>query len=37
VQKVPALRKHLAPLVREITGLKPGRSTRSWLGRLIGR
>jgi pilus assembly protein CpaE len=37
VQKVPSLRKYLAPLVREITGLKPGRSGRSWLGRLFGR
>ncbi len=37
VQKVPALRKHLAPLVREITGLKPGRSGRSWLRRMFGR
>jgi pilus assembly protein CpaE len=37
VQKVPALRKHLAPLVREITGLKARRSGGSWLARLFGR
>jgi pilus assembly protein CpaE len=37
VQKVPALRRHLAPLVREITGLKSRRAGGSWLTRLLGR
>jgi pilus assembly protein CpaE len=30
LHKVPALRRHLAPLVREIAGIRPGRS-QSWL------
>jgi pilus assembly protein CpaE len=37
VQRVPALRRHLAPLVREIAGVKTGRNGRSWLSRLFGR
>jgi pilus assembly protein CpaE len=36
VQKVPALRRYLAPLVREITGLEPRRAG-SWLARLFQR
>jgi pilus assembly protein CpaE len=35
IQKVPALRKHLAPLVREITGQRPSRSDKSWLSRMF--
>ena len=37
VQKVPALRRHLAPLVREITGVQQAGGALSWLRRLIGR
>jgi len=34
VQKVPALRRYLAPLVREVTGVR-SRSGLSWLARLF--
>lgn len=34
IRRVPALRRHLAPMVREITGIRTGRSD-SWLGRLF--
>lgn len=37
VRRVPALRKHLAPLVREITGLNARRPGSSWLARLFER
>jgi len=37
VQRVPGLRKSLAPLVRELTGIAPSSRTRSWLRRLFGR
>jgi pilus assembly protein CpaE len=36
VQRVPSLRRHLAPLVREIAGVPAGSGGRSWL-RLFGR
>lgn len=36
VHRIPALRRHLAPMVREIAGIGTSRSG-SWLGRLIGR
>jgi pilus assembly protein CpaE len=37
VRRVPGLRKALAPLVRELTGIAPSSKTRSWLRRLFGR
>lgn len=37
VQRVPALRRALSPLVREITGIAPVSSARSWVGRLFRR
>jgi len=37
VRRVPGLRKSLAPLVRELTGIAPSSRTRSWLRRLFGR
>jgi pilus assembly protein CpaE len=37
IQKVPALRRHLAPLVREITGVRQPRTGGAWLGRLFSR
>lgn len=37
VRRVSALRRHLAPLVREISGVKPGSGGRSWLRSLFGR
>jgi pilus assembly protein CpaE len=37
IKKVPALRRHLAPLVREIAGVKPNKSGSSWLRRMFGR
>ncbi|MEJ0020214.1 MAG: P-loop NTPase [Acetobacteraceae bacterium] len=37
VQRVPALRRHLAPLLREIAGVVGGSGGRSWLRRLFGR
>lgn len=36
VRKIPALRRHLAPIVGEIAGIRTGRSG-SWLKRLFGR
>ena len=36
VRRIPALRRHLAPIVREIAGIRTDRS-RSWLQRLFGR
>ncbi len=36
VRHVPALRRHLAPLVREIAGVAPNKSGRSWLRRILG-
>jgi pilus assembly protein CpaE len=33
VRRVPALRKHLAPLVREISGIAVPKPSRSWFGR----
>ena len=37
VQKVPGLRRALAPLVREITGVAPVSQTRSWFRRILRR
>ncbi len=37
VRRVPSLRRHLAPLVREIAGVKPGSGGRSWLRKILGR
>lgn len=37
VQRVPALRRHLAPLVREVAGVDGSTSGRSWLHRMFGR
>lgn len=34
---VPALRRHLAPLVREISGVQTDRSGKSWLMRMLRR
>ncbi len=34
---VPALRRHLAPLVREISGVETDRSGKSWLMRMLRR
>jgi pilus assembly protein CpaE len=34
---VPALRRHLAPLVREISGVRTDRSGKSWLMRMLRR
>ena len=36
IRRIPALRRHLAPMVREIAGIQTGRSD-SWLGRIFGR
>ena len=36
IQRVPALRRHLAPLVREITGIRPANEGKSWLARVFG-
>jgi pilus assembly protein CpaE len=36
VRRLPALRRHLSPLVREISGIRTDHS-RFWLGRLFGR
>jgi pilus assembly protein CpaE len=36
VRKIPALRRHLAPIVREVAGIRTARSG-SWLGRLFRR
>lgn len=36
VQRVPALRRHLTPLVREIAGVDSSSTSRSWLRRLFG-
>jgi pilus assembly protein CpaE len=33
-RRVPALRKYLAPLVREISGVAPNKPKSTWLGRL---
>lgn len=37
VQRVPGLRRALAPLVRELTGVAPVSQARSWLRRLFRR
>ncbi len=37
VHRVPALRRHLAPLVREIAGVTTSGRGASWLRRLLGR
>ena len=37
VQRVPALRRHLASLVREIAGVDAVNAGRSWLRRMFGR
>ena len=37
VQKVPALRRYLAPLVREIAGVRPAGSSQSLMQRVFGR
>jgi pilus assembly protein CpaE len=37
VRRVPSLRRHLSPLVREISGVKPGSGGRSWLRTIFGR
>jgi pilus assembly protein CpaE len=37
IKLVPALRRHLAPLVREIAGVKPSRQRSPWLRRMFGR
>jgi pilus assembly protein CpaE len=37
LKRVPALRKYLAPLVREIAGVRVERSGGSWIGRMLGR
>jgi pilus assembly protein CpaE len=37
VQRVPGLRRALAPLVRELTGVAPASQARSWLRRLFRR
>jgi len=36
IRRIPALRRHLAPMVREIAGIQTARSG-SWLGRIFGR
>jgi pilus assembly protein CpaE len=36
VRRIPALRQHLAPVVREISGIRTGQS-RPWFLRLFGR
>jgi pilus assembly protein CpaE len=37
VRRVSSLRRYLAPLVHEISGVKPGSGGRSWLRKLLGR
>lgn len=37
VRQVPALRRHLAPLVREIAGVSPNHAGSTWLRRLFAR
>jgi pilus assembly protein CpaE len=37
IKLVPALRRYLAPLVREIAGVKPSRQGSTWLRRMFGR
>ncbi len=37
VRRVSSLRRHLAPLVREISGIKPRSGGRSWLRKVFGR
>lgn len=37
LQRVPSLKKYLAPLVREITGMRPGGESTSWFARMMGR
>jgi pilus assembly protein CpaE len=37
VKRVPQLRKHLAPLIREIAGIDTGRTSASMIRRLLGR
>jgi pilus assembly protein CpaE len=37
LQRVPSLKKYLAPLVREITGVRPGSQGGSWFARMFGR
>jgi pilus assembly protein CpaE len=36
VHRIPALRRHLAPMIREIAGIRTERPS-SWLARLLGR
>ena len=37
ISRVPSLRRHLAPLVREIAGIKPPAADSSWWRRMFGR
>lgn len=37
VQRVPELRRHFAPAVRELAALEAGSRHRSWLGRILDR
>jgi pilus assembly protein CpaE len=37
INRVPSLRRHLAPLVREIAGIKPPAADASWWQRMFGR
>ncbi len=37
VRRVPSLHRYLAPLVREISGVKHGSGGRSWLRKIFGR
>jgi hypothetical protein len=37
IRRVPALRKLLAPLIREIAGVDLARDRKSWLRRVFAR
>jgi pilus assembly protein CpaE len=37
IRRVPELRKHLGPLVREIAGVNTGKSSKSLIRRLLGK
>ena len=37
VRRVPGLRRALAPLVRELTGISPATASQSWLRKLFRR
>lgn len=37
VKRVPSLRRHLAPLVREIAGVRPNHARSTWLLRMLRR